>query len=36
MQSEHETPASFLDRARADLAGAREERDHRRQLWRTA
>jgi diguanylate cyclase (GGDEF)-like protein len=36
MQSEHETPASLLDRARADLAGAREERDHRRQLWRTA
>lgn len=36
MQSEHETPASLLDRARADLAGAREERDHRRQMWRTA
>lgn len=36
MQSEHETPASFLDRARADLGGAREERDHRRELWRTA
>ena len=36
MQSEHETPASLLDRARADLADAQEERDHRRQLWRTA
>jgi diguanylate cyclase (GGDEF)-like protein len=36
MQSEHETPASLLDRARADLATAREERDHRRQMWRTA
>jgi len=36
MQSEHETPASLLDRGRADLAGAREEREHRRQLWRTA
>jgi diguanylate cyclase (GGDEF)-like protein len=36
IQSEHETPASLLDRARADLAGAREERDHRRHMWRTA
>ena len=36
MQSEHETPASLLDRARADLTTAREERDHRRQMWRTA
>jgi diguanylate cyclase (GGDEF)-like protein len=36
IQSEHETPAGLLDRARADLANAREERDRRRQLWRTA
>jgi diguanylate cyclase (GGDEF)-like protein len=36
MQSEHETPASLLDRARADVADAREERDRRRELWRTA
>jgi diguanylate cyclase (GGDEF)-like protein len=36
MQSEHETPASLLDRARADLADAQEERDRRRELWRTA
>jgi diguanylate cyclase (GGDEF)-like protein len=36
MQSEHETPASFLERARRDLSDAREERDHRRELWRTA
>jgi diguanylate cyclase (GGDEF)-like protein len=36
MQSEHEMPASLLDRARADLADAQEERDRRRELWRTA
>ena len=36
MQSEHETPASLLDRAHADIADAREERDRRRQLWQTA
>jgi diguanylate cyclase (GGDEF)-like protein len=36
MQSGHETPASLLERARADLAAAREERDHRREMWRTA
>jgi len=36
VQSEHDTPASLLDRARADLVDAREERDHRRHLWRTA
>jgi len=36
IQSEHETPASLLDRARADLARAQEERDHRRHLWQTA
>jgi len=36
MQSEHETAASLLDRAHADIADAREERDRRRQLWQTA
>ena len=36
MQSEHETTASLLDRARADLADAREWRDRRRQQWQTA
>ena len=36
MQSEHETPASLLDRAHADIAEAREERERRRQLWQTA
>jgi diguanylate cyclase (GGDEF)-like protein len=36
MQSEQETPTSLLDRARADLADDREERDRRRELWRTA
>jgi len=36
MQSEHEMPASLLDRAHADLAAAQEERDRRRELWRTA
>lgn len=36
VQSEEETPASFLDRARADLGDSREERERRRQRWRTA
>lgn len=36
VQSEEETPASFLDRARADLADSREERERRRERWRTA
>jgi diguanylate cyclase (GGDEF)-like protein len=36
MRSDHETAANLLDRARADIADAREERDHRRQLWQTA
>jgi diguanylate cyclase (GGDEF)-like protein len=33
---EQESPADFLDRARNALVDAREEREHRRQLWRTA
>ena len=36
MQSEHETTASLLDRARANLADAREGRDRRRQQWQAA
>jgi diguanylate cyclase (GGDEF)-like protein len=36
IQAEHDAPASLLDRARADLARAQEERDHRRHLWQTA
>ena len=36
MQSDHDTATSLLDRARADIVDAREERDHRRQLWQTA
>jgi diguanylate cyclase (GGDEF)-like protein len=34
--SDEDTPASLLDRARADLVSSREGRDRRRQLWRTA
>lgn len=36
VESDEDTAASLLDRARADLSDAREERDHRRQRWRTA
>jgi diguanylate cyclase (GGDEF)-like protein len=36
LQSEEETPASLLDRARSVLADAQEERDRRRQRWQTA
>ena len=36
IQSEHDTPASLLEHARADLVDAREVRDRRRQQWRTA
>ena len=36
LQSEHDTPASLLERARVDLVDARDERDRRRQQWRTA
>jgi GGDEF domain-containing protein len=36
MQSEHEASASLLERARADLADAREWRDRRRQQWQAA
>lgn len=36
LQSEQETAASLVERARADLNAAREERDRRRQRWRTA
>jgi diguanylate cyclase (GGDEF)-like protein len=35
-ESEEETPAALLDRARAGLTGARDERDHRRERWRAA
>jgi diguanylate cyclase (GGDEF)-like protein len=36
LQSEQETAPGLVERARADLNTAREERDRRRQLWRTA
>ena len=36
MWPDQEAPANFLDRARAALADDREEREHRRHLWRTA
>jgi diguanylate cyclase (GGDEF)-like protein len=36
VRSKDETPVSLLERARADLANARDERDRRRQRWRAA
>lgn len=36
LQSDQETATTLVERARADLNAAREERDRRRQRWRTA